>query len=102
MQAIDPDFKHPTSYVWSTSVQRELPGGFVVDATYVGRRGLYLQRERNINQLPEGTLLANPGVNIAALRPYKGYGAIRLCENSGKVACTTACSSASTAATAAA
>ena len=52
-------------------------------STYVGRRGLYLQRERNINQLLPGTLQANPGVNIAALRPYKGYGAIRLSENAG-------------------
>ena len=53
-------------------------------STYVGRRGLYLQRERNINQLPPGTLAANPGVNIAALRPYKGYGVIRLSENAGR------------------
>ena len=45
--------------------------------------GCYLQRERNINQLPPGTLQANPGVNIAALRPYLGYGAIRLAENAG-------------------
>jgi hypothetical protein len=53
--------------------------------TYVGRRGLYLQRERNINQLREGTLKdpANKDINIAALRPYKGYGAIRLSENAG-------------------
>ena len=29
------------------------------------------------------TLQANPGVNIAALRPYKGYNVIRLAENSG-------------------
>jgi hypothetical protein len=66
-------------------VQRELPWAFVVDVTYVGRRGLYLQRERNINQLPEGTLTnpANKDINIAALRPYKGYGAIRLSENAG-------------------
>ena len=48
----DTVFKHPTSYMWSTGVQRELPFGFVGDITYVGRRGLYLQRERNINQLP--------------------------------------------------
>ncbi len=27
---------------------------------------------------------ANPGVNIAALRPYLGYGAIRLSENAGR------------------
>jgi hypothetical protein len=84
MQAQDVNFKHPTSYMWSVGVQREVPFGFIVDATYVGRRGLYLQRERNINQLPEGTLARNPGVNIAALRPYKGYGVIRLSENAGK------------------
>ena len=41
-------------------VQREMPFGFVVDVTYVGRRGLYLQRERNINQLLPGTIQANP------------------------------------------
>jgi hypothetical protein len=84
MQAVDVEFKHPTSYVWSGGVQREVPFGFIVDATYVGRRGLYLQRERNINQLPEpGTLQANPGVNIAALRPYRGYNSIRISENAG-------------------
>ena len=31
-----------------------------------------------------GTIQANPGVNIAALRPYNGYGAIRLAENAGE------------------
>jgi hypothetical protein len=81
--AQDPVFKHPTSYMWSVGVQREIPFGFTVDATYVGRRGVYLQRERNINQLDAGTLGRNPGVNIAALRPYTGYGAIRLSENAG-------------------
>ncbi|HJU44336.1 MAG TPA: carboxypeptidase regulatory-like domain-containing protein [Vicinamibacterales bacterium] len=82
--AQDPVFKHPTAHMWSAGVQREVPFGFVVDVSYVGRRGLNLQRERNINQLTAGTLQANPGVNIAALRPYKGYGAIRLSENAGR------------------
>ena len=41
-------------------MQREIAGGFVLDVTYVGRRGLYLQRERNINQLAEGTLQRTP------------------------------------------
>jgi hypothetical protein len=84
-QGQDVVFKHPTAYIWSAGVQRELPLAIVVDVTYVGRRGLYLQRERNINQLPEGTLTnpANKDINIAALRPYKGYGAIRLSENAG-------------------
>ena len=80
----DPVFKHPTSYMYSVGVQREMPFGFTVDVSYVGRKGLYLQRERNINQLLPGTLQANPGVNIAALRPYTGYGVIRLSENAGR------------------
>src|SRR5262249_11785734 len=84
IQGQDPVFKLPTAYMWSGGVQREIPFGFVVDVEYVGRRGLYLQRERNVNQLPAGTLQANPGVNIAALRPFKGYGAIRVSENSGR------------------
>jgi hypothetical protein len=79
----DPVFKHPTSYMWAFGVQREIPWGFTVDVTYLGRRGLYLQRERNINQLQPGTLQRNPGVNIAALRPYAGYNVIRISENSG-------------------
>ncbi len=84
MQGQDPVFKHPTSYMWSTGIQRELPLDFVVDVSYVGRRGVNLQREFNINQLRAGTLLANPNVNIAALRPYTGYGAIRISENDGR------------------
>jgi len=83
MTTIDPVFKHPTSYMWSAGVQREIPLSFIMDITYVGRRGLYLQRERDINQALPGTAQANPGVNIAALRPYKGYGTIRMSENAG-------------------
>ena len=83
MTAIDKEFKHPTAYMWSVGVQREIPLSFILDVAYVGRRGLYLQRERDINQALPGTLQANPGVNIAALRPFKGYGVIRLAENAG-------------------
>ena len=79
----DPVFKHPTAYMWGFGVQREIPFGFTLDVTYIGRRGLYLQRERNINQLLPGTIQANPGVNPAALRPYAGYNVIRVSENSG-------------------
>ena len=84
MQGQEISFKHPTAYTWSAGVQREIPYGIVVDATYVGRRGLYLQRERNINQLQPGAVQANPGVNVAALRPYKGYSALRIAENSAR------------------
>jgi len=60
MQGQDPVFKLPASYMWSVGVQRQLPWKVVLDVTYVGRRGVYLQRERNINQLQPGTLQANP------------------------------------------
>jgi len=83
MTAIDPVFNHPTAYMFSGGVQREMPLGFVVDAAYVGRWGRNLQRERDINQLPAGTIQANPGINTDYLRPYKGYGIIRLSENVG-------------------
>jgi hypothetical protein len=85
MTAQDLTFNIPTSYMWSAGVQREIPFGFVLDVTYVGRRGLYLQRERNINQLAPGTIYLpqNQGVNVAALRPYLGYGVLRMTENAG-------------------
>ena len=84
MTAIDPVFKHPVAYSYSAGVQRQIPWGFAIDVAYVGRQGRNLQRERNINQLRAGTLQANPGVNSAALRPFKGYGVIRLSENTGR------------------
>jgi len=84
MTAIDPVFKHPVAYMYSAGVQREVPWGFVVDAAYVGRLGRNLQREVNINQLRAGTVQANPGINSAFLRPYKGYGVIRESENNGR------------------
>jgi len=84
MTAQDPIFKHPTAYMWAVGVQRELAFGFVADVAYVGRRGRYLQRERNVNQLAPGTVYANPGVHPDALRPFQGFGVIRLSENAGK------------------
>ncbi|PYQ45819.1 MAG: TonB-dependent receptor, partial [Acidobacteria bacterium] len=80
----DPVFKHPTAYDWSASFQRELPLQMVADVSYVGRMGLHLPRERNINQLQPGTTFANPGVAPDSLRPFLGFGAIRLSENSGR------------------
>jgi hypothetical protein len=42
---------------------------------------LHGQRERDINQLPAGTLLANPDVSPDYLRPYKGFAVIRVTNN---------------------
>jgi hypothetical protein len=67
----------PQSYNWNFTVEREIGFSTVLSGSYVGRRGIYGQREKNINQPAIGTLQANPGVNVNALRPYKGFGPIR-------------------------
>jgi hypothetical protein len=77
----DPIFKNPEAFAWNFAVQREIPWGSTIEGAYVGRRGLHGQRERDINQLAAGTLLANPDVNTDALRQYKGFAVIRVTNN---------------------
>ena len=74
-------FHSPQAYTWNLTLERDIGFSTVVDVSYVGRRGLFNLREKNINQPPLGTVQANPGININALRPYKGYGAIRMTFN---------------------
>jgi len=71
------DFHMPAAYTWNLTVEREVGFNTVAGLTYVGRRGIYGQREKNINQPQIGAVQANPGVNVNALRPYKGFGPIR-------------------------
>ncbi|MGH9898908.1 MAG: hypothetical protein ACRD4L_08685, partial [Pyrinomonadaceae bacterium] len=89
LTAQDPVFKLPTAYNWSLTVQRELPGRFLVELGYVGKRSNYLPRERNINSLlPGQNFVRDTAGNITstqpipdALRPFLGHGPIRLSEN---------------------
>jgi hypothetical protein len=74
-------FKNPEAWAWNFTVERELPGGLLTSVAYVARRGLHMQRESDINQPTIATVLANPGVNLDALRPYKGYNSIRETDN---------------------
>ncbi len=46
------DFKNPQAMRWAVSVQRELPGRWVVEAGYTGNRGYDLTVETDINQIP--------------------------------------------------
>ena len=46
-----PEMKLPTVHEWNVSWQRELPGGFVMQAAYVGRRGEHLFMAYDINQV---------------------------------------------------
>jgi len=70
--------KNPGAWNWNLTVERELPFKSVLEIAYVGRHGLHSQREGNINQLLPGTIQANPGVHPDFLRPYKGFGPIRV------------------------
>jgi hypothetical protein len=84
MSMQSPDFTNPRSWAWNATVDRELPWQMRGTASYVGRSASHLERARNINQLQPGTLQANPGVNVNALRPYLGYGSITLYETTGR------------------
>jgi hypothetical protein len=77
----DKVFKNPESWTWNGTFEREIGFATKLEVSYVGRRGLHAQRERNINQLAVGTLQANPGINADSLRPYKGYNIIRVTNN---------------------
>jgi hypothetical protein len=79
----DPVFKIPAAWNWNTTFQRDIGWGTTVEVGYVGRRGIHNQRKRNINQLLPGTVQANPGVNVNALRPFLGLGILGIAENSG-------------------
>jgi len=74
-------FKPPESWAWNVTYEREMFWKSLVSVGYVARRGLHLQREADINQPTTAVVAANPGVNINALRPYKGFGSIRQTDN---------------------
>lgn len=75
------NFRNPEAWNWNFTVERELPWKSTVTAAYVGRRGLHLQRESDINQPTLAVAAANPGVNLNAIRPYKGFSSIRETDN---------------------
>jgi hypothetical protein len=75
------EFKNPEAWNWNFTLERETFFKSVLSVAYVGRRGLHSQREANINQPTPDVIAANPGVNIDALRPYKGYNSIRETDN---------------------
>jgi hypothetical protein len=86
-------FKPPEAWSWNFTFEREMFWKSLVSVGYVGRRGVHLQREADINQPPISALTdpANFFVdpsdgktklkNINAFRPYLGFGSIRQTDN---------------------
>jgi hypothetical protein len=67
------DMKVPRTINWSLGVQQKLSKDTMLDIAYVGSSAANLSYQQDVNQLPAGTLQANPGANANALRPYLGY-----------------------------
>jgi hypothetical protein len=86
-------FKPPEAWAWNFTFEREMFWKSLVSVGYVGRRGVHLQREADINQ-PALSALTDPAnffvdpsdgktkrKNINAFRPYLGFGSIRQTDN---------------------
>jgi hypothetical protein len=65
--------KVPRTLNWSLGIQQKLTKDMMLDVAHVGSSAANLAYQDDINQLQPGTLQANPGVNVNALRPYPGY-----------------------------
>ncbi|HLJ50083.1 MAG TPA: TonB-dependent receptor [Bryobacteraceae bacterium] len=50
----------PTMYRWQFDVQRQLPGGVVIEGAYVGNKGIHQEIFRNLNALPDQYLSTLP------------------------------------------
>ena len=82
INAVNPDLDTPYTMSYSLSIQRELPRGIFAEASYVGNLGRHLIRQPDINQPTFDQIRNNappgPNLNANALRPFKGYTAIRM------------------------
>jgi Carboxypeptidase regulatory-like domain len=83
ISTIDPGLKTARTTQYSVSVQKELWGGYLVEAAYVGTRGRDLLWFPDINRPDFALLAANNALPAAQrasvnfLRPYKGYSVIQ-------------------------
>jgi len=92
------NFKPPRVQSWNVGVQQKLMYQMVFDIAYVGSKSDDQLRQQQINALPRGTTFqasaqdptrapsATPGASALQtdlLRPYQGYGNIRMWDYSG-------------------
>jgi hypothetical protein len=97
IEALETDYKTPSSYNWSLGLRRELGWGTSADATYAGSVGRNLEMYYDLNAVADGTRFLDlnpaardPGSTSATavlpaefLRPISGYQSIRVRGNSG-------------------
>jgi hypothetical protein len=76
-------WKIPSLIKWSLGVQRQLPGSFVLDVSYVGSRGNHLLLPVDINQPVASVVAANGSVSPNSVRPYPGFTSINSYQTTG-------------------
>ncbi|HEX8474107.1 MAG TPA: carboxypeptidase regulatory-like domain-containing protein [Pyrinomonadaceae bacterium] len=92
--AVNQDFQPPESWQWNLTVSREVMKNTVVEASYIGNRGLHLWRLMNnwndvvpSARLPIAQAVRNNATNVQALidagRRLPGVGAITMDEFTG-------------------
>lgn len=79
IDSISPDLVNPQSHVWNLGVQRQLPGNFIIDAAYVGSRGM----RQFINELVNPGVPGNPEGVDGLPRLFPTRGAVVLRTNGG-------------------
>jgi hypothetical protein len=67
------DMKVPRTMNWSLGIQHKFGKDTLLSVSYVGSSAANLSYQQDTNQLRPGTLQANSGINVNALRPYLGY-----------------------------
>ncbi|MGH9585075.1 MAG: TonB-dependent receptor domain-containing protein, partial [Bryobacteraceae bacterium] len=77
MTTLNPNLQPPEAWNWNATLETETFWNGVLSIAYVAHRGIHGWQAYDINQPTVGTTLANPGVNVNALRPYKGFSAIQ-------------------------
>ncbi len=62
------NFVNPYYQKWSFGIQRELPGNFLLDVSYVGNKGTKLYLNEDLNPIVPASLQITPAGNIPANR----------------------------------
>ncbi len=68
----DRNIRQSYSAQWNLNVQRELPGGLLAEIGYAGNRGLKLQQDLELNQLPDSALSLGAALRQTVPNPFVG------------------------------
>jgi outer membrane receptor protein involved in Fe transport len=79
IDTIDSKLRNPLTHQWNLDIQRELPGGFIFTAAYVGTRGEHLFTTQELNP-GDGT--GNPGPSGIS-RLNNNFGSVAVRDNGG-------------------